>query len=155
MKRKRYWEGFVTGLAVGSGASIGSWLIARAMRGRQHERIVRMEKSIQIGRPIQEVFRAWSNFAQLPSLLRMIEDVQVRGNRSHWVLRADGRRVEWDAEVTQRIENQAFGWKSLSGPKHTGRIDFSPIGSDTVVHIVMNYAPPMGTFGSNFADRRC
>jgi hypothetical protein len=54
----------------------------------------------------------------------------------------DGRTLEWDAQVEQRIANQAIGWKSLSGPKHTGRIHFAPVGSDTLVHIVMNYAPP-------------
>lgn len=153
MGRRRYWQGFVTGLAVGSGASIGSWLIVRAIRGRQHDKVVRLEKSIQIGRPVEEVFRAWSNFEQLPSLLRMIEDVQVRGSRSHWVVRIDGRRVEWDAELTQRIENRALGWKSMSGPKHTGRIDFSPLGNDTLIHVVMNYAPPMGMLGSSIAER--
>ncbi|MBV9610235.1 MAG: SRPBCC family protein [Acidobacteria bacterium] len=153
MGRKRYWEGFITGLGIGSGATMGSWLIARALRGRQHERVVRFEKSIQIGRPIQEVFQAWSNFEQLPSHLRMIENVRVMGKRSHWVLRIDGQRVEWDAELTQRVDNQALGWKSLSGPKHSGRIDFSPIGSDTMVHVVMNYAPPMGTMGSSVAER--
>jgi uncharacterized membrane protein len=151
--RKRYWQGFFTGLTVGSGASVASWLIARAVRGRQHEKIVRLEKSIQIGRPVQEVFRAWANFEQLPSLLRMIEDVQVRGNRSHWVGRIDGRRIEWDAELTQRVENRALAWKSVSGPKHTGRIDFSSIGNDTLVHVVMNYAPPMGSIGSSLAER--
>jgi uncharacterized membrane protein len=153
MGSRRYWQGFATGVAVGSGASLGSWLIARAVRGRQHGKIVRLEKSIQIGRPLHEVFRAWSNFEQLPSYLRMIEDVEVRGNRSHWVLRMDGRAIEWDAETTQRIENQAIGWKSVSGPKHSGRVDFSPLGNDTVVHVVMNYAPPMGSIGSGIAER--
>jgi hypothetical protein len=51
--------------------------------------------------------------------------------------------VRWEAEITQRIENEAIGWKSVSGPKHTGRIDFSPLGDDTIVHVAMNYAPPM------------
>ena len=153
MGRKRYWKGFISGLAVGGGASLASWLAARTVRGRQHEKIVRLEKSVQIGRPVQEVFRAWSNFEQLPSLLRMIEDVQVRGNLSHWVLRINGRRVAWEAELTQQVENRALGWKSRSGPKHTGRIDFSPIADDTLVHVVMNYAPPLGSFGRNLAEQ--
>lgn len=128
-------------------AGFGSWLLSRLLRSRihpQHERVVRVQASVQIGRPIEEVFRAWSNLEQLPSLLRMLERVHVRGNRSHWVVRVDGRRFEWDAELTQRLENQALAWKSLSGPKHTGRITFSPLGHDAQMHVVINYSPPLG-----------
>ena len=30
----------------------------------------------------------------------------------------------------------------MSGPKHSGRIHFSQVGCDTLVHVQMNYAPP-------------
>jgi len=55
----------------------------------------------------------------------------------------NGVPVEWEAEITQVVPYQAIGWKSVSGPKHTGRVTFSPLGNDTLVHVQMNYAPPM------------
>jgi uncharacterized membrane protein len=55
----------------------------------------------------------------------------------------DGRQFEWDAEIEQFILNQAIGWKSVSGSKNSGRITFSPLGTDTMVHVTMNYAPPV------------
>jgi uncharacterized membrane protein len=114
---------------------------------------VRLEKSVQIGRPIDEVFLAWSNLENLSRLVRLVEEVRVNGKRSHWKLRLDGRCFEWDAELTQNILNQALGWKSVSGPKHTGRINFSPLGRDTQVHVVMNYAPPGGELAGNLTGQ--
>jgi hypothetical protein len=105
-------------------------------------RILRLEKSIQIGRPVSEVYEAWSHLEGLPNRTPLVQDINVSGNHSRWVLNLGGRLVRWEAEVTQRIPNEAIGWKSVGGPKHTGRIDFSPLGNDTVVHITMNYAPP-------------
>lgn len=70
------------------------------------------------------------------------------GTHSHWLVNIDGRDFEWDAQITQVVSNESIGWKSLSGPKHTGRISFSPLGDQTVVHVLMNYAPPLGSLGS-------
>src|SRR5205814_70663 len=55
-----------------------------------------------------------------------------------------GQSFKWEAIVTQFVPNQALGWKSVSGPKHSGRIAFAPLERDTLVHVQMNYAPPLG-----------
>lgn len=147
---KKFWTGFTAGAVAGAGAA-GASLLAWRLFGRvKNGRILRLEKSIQIGRPVNEVFQAWSRLEDLPSRTDMVQEVRSEGDHSRWVLNIAGRLVRWDAEVTQRIENEAIGWKSVSGPKHTGRIEFSPLGNDTVVHVTMNYAPP-GQMGSLFS----
>ena len=142
MATRRFWNGFLAGTAAGAGAAAASvlgWkLIGRARNGR----ILRFERSLQIGRPVDEVFRAWSDLESLAERASFIQSVEQHGDLSHWVANIGGRRVEWDAEITQRLPNQALGWKSVNGPKHTGRIDFSQIGNDTLVHVTMNYCPP-------------
>ncbi len=137
---RRFWRGFATGAASGAGAAIGTMLLMNIVRGKR--RIVRLEKSIQIGRPVEEVFRYWRDLEHLPQISECIRDVRSHGNRSHWVVSVDGRTMEWDAEIEQIIPHQSIGWKSVNGPKHTGRISFSRIGNDTLVLITMNYAPP-------------
>lgn len=149
MASKRFWKGFAAGAAAGTSAGFGSWLLSRAVFHRSDSGVVRLEKSVQIGRPIDEVFRAWSDLEHLPSRLRAIEEVRVRGARSHWKVRINGQAFEWDAKLTQNIRNQSLGWKSTRGPKHTGRITFSPLGGDTEVHVVMNYVPPGGEFAGD------
>jgi uncharacterized membrane protein len=143
MASTRFWKGFATGAAAGAAGAIGSMLAWKAIGRVRNGRVLRFEKSLQIGRPVSEVFRAWSTLEDLPRHVDFIESVAVSGRRSHWVMQPAGRKVEWEAEVTQLIPNEAIGWKSISGPKHTGRIDFSPIGGDTLIHVTMNYAPPL------------
>ena len=147
MARARFWKGFAVGAASGAAAGLGAVFAWRAVRQQEDNSVVRLEKSIQIGRPLADVYRAWAEIEDLPRYLSVIEGVEPMGNQSHWIANINGRRVEWDAELVQRRENEALGWKSVGGPKHTGRIDFSRLGNDTLVHVVMNYAPPMGVVG--------
>ncbi len=138
MAKTRFWKGFAAGAAAGTGAVLLPQLVGRAGASR----IIRLEKSIQIGRPVDEVYDAWTDFERLPRATENIVDIRNFGDRSHWRIQVDGRTFEWDAIVEQRIPNQAIGWKSVNGVKHTGRVTFSPIGSDTLVLVTMNYAPP-------------
>lgn len=139
---RRSSKNFWSGLAAGTAAGAGALLALNSLGRRRHADVLRLEKSVQIGRPVEEVYRAWSALDALPGMSHIIQRIRKDGDRSHWVITLDGKTLEWDAEVEQRIPNQAIGWKSLSGPKHTGRIHFAPIGNDTLVHVVMNYAPP-------------
>ncbi len=133
---RRFWQGFAAGAAAGFGSLAMINLVAHARRP-----VVRLEKSLQIGRPVAEVFQAWTDLERLPQMSELIQEIRRDGNRSHWRIRADRRQFEWDAEIEQFIPNEAVGWKSRSGPKHTGRITFSSLGGDTLVHVVMNYYP--------------
>ncbi len=138
---RRHAKSFAAGLITGSAATIGSLALMNLLLRLQRKGIVRLEKSLQIGRPVEEVFRSWVDLERLPQLSPVIQQITRRGDRSHWRVVVDGRAYEWDALMEQFIPNQSVGWKSLSGPKHTGRISFSPLGHDTLVHVTMNYAP--------------
>jgi len=148
--RKKFWTGFTAGAVAGAGAAGASLLAWRAFGRVKNGRILRLEKSIQIGRPVAEVFSAWSRLEDLPNRSGLVQEVRSEGHHSRWLLNLGGRLVSWEAEVTQHIPNEALAWKSVAGPKHTGRIDFSPINGDTLVHITMNYAPP-GKMGHLFS----
>lgn len=152
MAKRKFWKGFAAGTAVGAFAGVGSWLLSKTLGRQEYGRIMRLEKSLQVGRPIEEVFRAWSELQGLPRYVPMVQRIAVQGKRSHWVVNAAGRVVEWDATLTQKIPNQALGWKSVNGPKHTGRINFARLGNDTLVHVVMNYAPPAGAITSGVVE---
>lgn len=145
MRRQTFWSGFAAGAAMGTFVGIGGILALRRISSRTDGRILRLQKSINIGRPVEAVFAAWSNFERLPQLIDFIENVEQFETRSHWWVNIDGKRFEWDAEITQMIPNQSIGWKSLSGPKHTGRISFAPLRDQTLVNVTMNYAPLFGS----------
>lgn len=137
MQKKNFWGGFAAGAAVVIG---GAWIYGLIGRGgRSH--IIRLEKSVQIARPVSEVFETWSDLESLPRFTTLLRNVTRDGDHSHWVAEIAGRPVEWDAEVVQVIPNQEIGWKSVSGTRNSGRITFSQLGGQTMLHVQMNYAP--------------
>jgi uncharacterized membrane protein len=142
MAKQKFWSGFTAGAVAGVAAATTSLLAWKTFGRIKDGRILRLEKSLQIGKPVEAVFEAWSRLENLPRYTRLVQEVRTEGNRSHWTLNLGARLIRWDAEITQSIPNEAIGWKSISGPKHTGRIDFSPIGDDALIHITMNYMPP-------------
>ncbi|HUR37651.1 MAG TPA: SRPBCC family protein [Terriglobales bacterium] len=142
----RYWGGFAAGALIGTAAAATAVMVANYLARNRDHRILRLEDSIQVARPVEEVFRAWSEFTNLPDYIDAIRNVQVQGTHSIWTVSANGKESRWEAETVQFIPNEAIGWKSVTGPKHTGRISFSPLGDQTIVHVTMNYASPLGRF---------
>ena len=137
-----FWKGFILGTLAGAGGSVASMFIFNALSGDRDARVVQLETSIQIGSPVEDVFRAWSNLENLTGISPIIQEVRTSGNRSHRRVAPEGKVSEFDGDIEQLIPNETIGWKSISGPKHTGRITFAPIGQDTLVHVRMNYVPP-------------
>src|SRR3954465_3122775 len=133
---------FWAGIGVGAGIGAAVVLLPQVLGRAGASRIIRLEKSIQIGHPVDEVFNAWVDWDRLPRAADNVCEIRNFGDRTHWPINVGGQTIEWDAITVQYIENQAIGWKSINGPKHTGRVTFAPIGDDTLVHVTMNYAPP-------------
>lgn len=137
MKQRRFW----TGVAVGAAAAAGSaWVVGMLGRGGQ-SRIIRLEKSVQIGRSVEDVFETWCDLEALPRYTDLLRSIRRSGDRSLWVAEVGGIPLEWDAEIVQVVPNESIGWKSINGVHHSGRITFSSIGKQTLVHVHMNYAP--------------
>jgi len=151
MARDGFWGGFAWGTVTGAAAGLAAFIAARGRASNYNERILRLERSIQVGCPAEEVFAAWSHFEKLPEKISVLRSVNVDGEQSTWVVEMDGKAFEFDAVIAQVIPNESIGWKSVRGPQHSGRINFARLGKDTLVHVTMNYAPPVGRFGRLFA----
>lgn len=119
---------------------------------------VKVEKSVVVNKPVQEVFQFWRNFENLPRFMDHLESVTVIDEtRSHWVAKAPaGTRVEWDAVIHNEIEGQLIAWRSLPGAdiNNAGSVHFSPVAGDvglTEVRVVLSYEPPAGKVGAAVA----
>jgi uncharacterized membrane protein len=109
---------------------------------------IKVERSITIGRPAQEVYEFWRDFSNLPRVLDHLVSVSdVGGGRSRWVARGPaGTRIEWDSEMVNDIPGQLIAWKTVGEPDgaHAGSVHFTPVAGGTVVKFVMDYEPPAG-----------
>jgi uncharacterized membrane protein len=122
----------------------------------RHKRGLRIEKSVNINRPPEELYRYWRNFENLPRFMQHLESVRVQDHRSHWVVKAPaGRTVEWDAEIHHEIENELIAWRSLENAdiNNAGSVSFqkAPGGRGTQVKVVINYEPPGGILAAKIA----
>jgi len=125
----------------------------RALAG---PRGLRLEETVTIARPVEEVYAFWRDLRNLPRFLRHLDRVTVLDDsRSHWVLRGPGGvRLEWDAEVINLIPFELIGWKSLAGADvaSAGSVRFRALDDQsTEVRVLLQYDPPAGKLGASLA----
>lgn len=120
-------------------------------------KVIRVEKTVTINKPADELYNYWHNFEQLPTFMKHIRSVTMQDlRRSHWVANAPlGQQIEWDADLVDDRPNELIAWASLEGANvdHSGFVRFKPATGDrgTEVKVVMEYNPPGGTLGATLA----
>src|SRR5215217_5240686 len=120
---------------------------------------IKVERAVTVNRPKEELYQMWRDFENLPRFMEHLESVHVNDAdpiHSHWVAKAPlGQTIEWDSEVIEDHENESLVWKSVPGSsvESMGRVEFrdAPGGRGTIVHVSMEYNPPVGSLGAAFA----
>jgi uncharacterized membrane protein len=143
--------GLGRGGLVGYGALVaGASLIARASF-MEPGRGIRVQKTITIAAPIEEVYHLWSRFENFPRFMEHVLEVRTEGDRSLWRVRGPGNLpIEWEAEVVHRVPKRAIAWRSVEGSEveHHGEVHFEQVGDRaTRISIHMSYVPPAGALG--------
>lgn len=114
---------------------------------------IKVERTVTIEKPAEELYRFWRNFENLPRFTRHLKSVKVYDDRrSHWVTSAPmDSTVEWDAVITEDRPNELIAWKSVEGADiaNSGSVQFKPALGDrgTEVKVITNYDPPAGVIG--------
>lgn len=90
-------------------------------------------RAITINRPIAEVYEFYRDLTKAPLFMEDVEQVQVSGNRSHWV----SKHGEWDSEITKDVPNAEITWQAEG---NSGRTTFEDVpGRGTVVTLTTAY----------------
>jgi uncharacterized membrane protein len=138
-------------------ALAGGYLVYRGATAERAPASIQVRRSITIYRQPEEVFRFWRNLENLPRFMSHLESVQVTGNRwSKWTARGPaGTNFSWQAEITDERENEYIVWRSLpdSEIENLGSVQFrrGPADRGTEVVVSIEYRPPAGRLGLNFA----
>jgi uncharacterized membrane protein len=112
----------------------------------------RIEKSIRVNAPVEQVYTYWRNFENFSQFMENVEEVRAdpSGHKSRWKIKGPlGKTVEFDSELTKDEPNKMIGWNSRGGEMETtGAVTFTPLEDNTEVHVVMQwYDTPAGTVG--------
>jgi uncharacterized membrane protein len=116
--------------------------------------LTRIEKSIEINAPPQKVWSmiAWEKTPEWYEPFKKVKvtskEKNVVGETAHISGEIAGVKAEWDAETTERIENEKLGWRSIGGSfTGFGSFDFTPTQAGTKVSVMMDYEMPYSIFG--------
>jgi uncharacterized membrane protein len=104
----------------------------------------RIEKTIEVDRPVRTVYNQWTQFEEFPRFMDGVKEVrQLDDTHVHWRASVGGKEKEWDAEITEQVPDEKIGWKSVSGDApNAGVVRFEPISENrTRVRLVMAYEP--------------
>jgi uncharacterized membrane protein len=118
---------------------------------------IEVKRSVTIDKPAADLYQYWRNFDNLPGFMQHLESVEVLDNRrSRWVAKAPfGKKVEWEAEITEDTPNERISWRSIDGADVTnyGSVRFMPAAGNrgTVVQVHFQYKPPAGLIGATAA----
>jgi uncharacterized membrane protein len=118
---------------------------------------IKVEKTVTINKPADELYRYWHNFENLPTFMKHLKSVKVHNEkRSHWIANAPlGNSVEWDADILEDRENEFISWASVEGADvdNSGFVRFKKAPGDrgTEVKVVLEYNPPGGALAATVA----
>jgi uncharacterized membrane protein len=146
------------------GVTAVDYLTARHLGKHQVRRLtpdiarsIEVTKTMTIGLPVEEVYRFWRDFQNLPRFMAHLESVVVQGDRrSRWTAKGPGGKTfSWEAEITEDRPNELISWRSMPGADvhNTGMVRFLPApgGRGTELRVDLKYDPPAGLFGASVA----
>jgi uncharacterized membrane protein len=118
--------------------------------GADENGTIRLEKTLLIDAPIEQVFDTWANYENFPRFMSNVKSVQpLGGDRSHWkVCGPAGIGVEFDSVARQQRPSE-LSWESEpdSSVRNEGRVTLVPEGAGTRATVRMSYRPPAGALG--------
>jgi uncharacterized membrane protein len=101
-----------------------------------------VERSIEVDVPVSAAYDQWTQFEEFPRFMDgVVSVVQIDDKRLHWVAEINGQREEWDAEIVRQEPDRLIEWRSTSGTKNHGRVEFRPVEGSTRIDVAMEYEP--------------
>jgi len=83
-----------------------------------HQLGIKVDLSIAVYRPVDEVYRFFRNFKNLSRFMAHVNDVRESDDKhSHWFVKGPGgMELEWDAEIIEDQPNELISWRSIGSP---------------------------------------
>jgi uncharacterized membrane protein len=121
-------------------------LTLRLLQAGAARRRIHLRKTVQVDRPVRDVFAFCRDFENFPRVIHSLHRViDYQDGRSRWeVMSPRGELLTWDAEVTKYVPNVVLAWRSLPGSAVdcNGLIRFAPTPTGgTRLQIQIDYDP--------------
>ena len=101
----------------------------------------KVEDSIEVQAPVQQVYNQWTQFEEFPKFMDGIQSVQqLDDTHVEWVAEIRGESRQWTTEITEQRPDEKVAWKTIDGEvKNDGVVTFEPVGDNqTRVNVEMD-----------------
>ena len=107
-----------------------------------------VEKEIEVDKPVDQVYSQWTQFEEFPKFMENVEQVrQLDDKHLEWKARVAGTDRQWKAEIIEQKPNRVIAWRSITGDKNDGKVEFQPLNGHTKVKLVVDYDSPKAAVG--------
>ena len=116
--------------------------------------MTKIEKAVEIKATPEKVFNYLKDLEKQPEWMPSIKSHKITSERkegvgitTHCITEPGGRRIEWDAEVTEWEVNKKIAWECNPPLKNKGSFSLEPLDDGTRVTFEMNYELPYSILG--------
>lgn len=91
--------------------------------------MTRIQKSIEINAPVHAAYSQLMQFDAYPRFMEDIDSVQQTDETHlHCSARMAEQHMEWDAEITEQLEDSRIAWRNVNGAQNVGKVELEPLG---------------------------
>src|SRR3954470_1934189 len=95
-----------------------------------------VQQAIEVSAPLHTVYEQLAAFENYPRFMSGVQQVTpVGADQTHWIMDVDGKRREFDAQITERSIDERVSWSTMEGPLLAETITLRPLG-ETKTQIV-------------------
>jgi polyketide cyclase/dehydrase/lipid transport protein len=95
-----------------------------------------VQQAIEVSAPLHTVYEQLAAFENYPRFMSGVRQVTPIGlDQTHWIMDVDGKRREFDAQITERSIDERVSWSTMEGPLLAETLTLRPLG-ETKTQIV-------------------
>ena len=102
-----------------------------------------VEKSIEVHVPVHSAYNQWTQFETFPEFMDGVKEVHQKDDTHlHWTAEINGKKEQWDAEITEQVPDRRIAWRSTTGAPNAGVVTFHPLDNNTTKVMLQLEAEP-------------
>jgi hypothetical protein len=88
-----------------------------------------VQQAIEVSAPLHTVYEQLAAFENYPRFMSGVREVTPVGvDQTHWIMDVDGKRREFDAQITERSIDERVSWSTMEGPLLAETLTLRPLG---------------------------
>src|SRR3569833_2214232 len=87
-----------------------------------------VQQAIEVSAPLHTVYEQLAAFENYPRFMSGVREVTPIGqDQTHWIMDVDGKRREFDAQITERSHDERVSWSTTEGQMLAETISLRPM----------------------------